>query len=160
MLLNLLSIIAACGGHVPDSGAHDTALDLGLRDRWMQLDFYYSDYCVYLDSQTWGITIFQEGDETYTYEDWEWWYEPPDLYIVEGYALHVDEDLGNGCFKLSALALSDTACPCTLEFPPEPWELRRHTRATDEELLEQRWAQGVIANLPKKIADAAISSEE
>jgi|GEM_PF-2886000 len=160
MLLTTLSILAACGGHVPDSGAHDTSLDLGLRDKWMQLGFYYSDYCVYLDSTSWTVTVFQEGDETYRYEDWEWWYEPPDLYIVEGYALNVVEDMGNDCYRVSALSLTDTACPCALEYPPEPWELHRHTPATDEELLEQKWEQGVIANLPKSIRDAALNSEE
>jgi hypothetical protein len=160
MLVYIITILMACGGRVPDSGAHDTSLDLGLRDKWMQLGFYYSDYCFYLDSETWNVTVFQEGDETYTDENWEWWYEPPDLYVVEGYALNVVGELGGDCYAVSALTINDTVCPCTIEYPPEPWELHRHTPATDEELLEQQWAQGVMANLPKKIADAAISSEE
>jgi hypothetical protein len=145
---------------VPDSGAHDTDLDVGLRDSWMQLGFYYSDFCVYLDSESWRVTRFQEGDETYSYEDWEWWYEPPDLYIIEGYALEVIEDLGDGCYEVTAMALRDTACPCSIEHPPEPWELRRHTPATDEGALSQRGTQVVIENPPKKIVDAAIFDEE
>tara|TARA_B110000037_G_C16950016_1_gene436408 strand:+ start:268 stop:750 length:483 start_codon:yes stop_codon:yes gene_type:complete len=160
MLISFITILVACGGHVPDSGAHDTDLDVGLRDTWMQLSFFYSDYCVYLDSESWNITIFQEGDETYTYEDWEWWYEPPDLYIIEGYALEVVEDLGDGCYDVTAMALNDTACPCSIEYPPEPWELRRHNPATEEGELAQRGSQNVIENPPKKIIDAAMFDEE
>ena len=149
LLLQLLGLLA-CGGHEPDSGAHDTAIDLGMTDRWMQLDFYYTDYCVYLDSRNWQVTTYREGEYNVVHEGWEWWYQPPDEYVIEGHLLEVVEELDGDCVSLKAYTFEDVACPCTKELPPPEWQRVNTARQSHGEMLDEARVIGDLEEVLKR----------
>lgn len=94
----------------------------------LQLDRFYNDFCFILacgtpDCSYTTVYVIEEGSGYFHDKKWEWDYEPPSIYNIDGSELYV-YPRENECWQLegdvslfSDIAWSMTleACPCTLD---------------------------------------------
>ena len=124
LLLIFATLLLACG-----SPSHDTANPAAdFPGHLLQLDKFYTDYCFILlcTSETCSyntVYVVQENTGYLENQNWEWSYEPPSIYIIDGHEMYIYPSEEEGCWELEGdvaifgnvpWPVTLTACPCTL----------------------------------------------